>query len=163
MTRALKNFKNLHFNGLLLTNVYNVWAYKVQKSYVWWQSRLIQSLKENWLVLPKMTWRISQIFTRALSLKIVTFMASFYSKLKMYELKICRGAMCHDNEEWCKIWRGIDLLVQNWHETFDEFWPEHSKISKICNLMGCFWSKYIYNVWAKKAQRSYVRWHWRLM
>ena len=31
--------------------------------------------------------------------------------------------MCHDIEEWCKIWKGIDLSVQNWHEEFDEFWP----------------------------------------
>ena len=35
------------------------------------------------------------------------------------------------------------MSVQNWHEKFDEFWPEHSKISKICTLMGCFWPKYI--------------------
>ena len=34
-----------------------------------------------------------------------------------------------------QIWRGIDLSVQNWHGEFDEFWPEHSKISKICTLM----------------------------
>ena len=27
--------KNLHFNGLFLTKVYNVWAKKVQRSYVW--------------------------------------------------------------------------------------------------------------------------------
>ena len=51
--------------------------------------------------------------------------------------------MCHDNEEWCKIWRGIDLSFQNWHEEFDEFWPEHSKLLKICTLMGCLWPKYI--------------------
>ena len=70
-------------------------------------------------------------------------MAAFCLKLKMYELKIYRGVMCHDNEEWCKIWRGIDLSVQNWHEEFDKFWPEHSKISKICTLMDCFWPKYI--------------------
>ena len=25
-------------------------------------------------------------------------------------------------------WRPINLSVQNWHEEFDEFWPEHSKI-----------------------------------
>ena len=61
----------------------------------------------------------------------------------MYELKIYRGVLCHDNEEWYKIWRGIDLSVQNWHEEFDKFWPEHSKISKICTLISCFWSKYI--------------------
>ena len=51
--------------------------------------------------------------------------------------------MCHDNEEWCKNWRGIDLSVQNWNEEFDEFWSQHSKISKICTLMGPFWSKCI--------------------
>ena len=61
----------------------------------------------------------------------------------MYELKIYRGVLCHDNEEWYKIWRGTGLSVQNWHEEFDKFWPEHSKISKICTLMGFFWTNYI--------------------
>ena len=50
--------------------------------------------------------------------------------------------MCHDNEEWCKNWRGIDLSVENWHEELDEFWPEHSKVSILCTLMASFWSKY---------------------
>ena len=61
----------------------------------------------------------------------------------MYELKIYLRVMCHDNEEWCKSWRGIDSSVENWHEEFDEFWPEHLKTLKICTLMGCFWPKYI--------------------
>ena len=61
----------------------------------------------------------------------------------MYELKVYRGVICHDNEEWCKIWGGIDLSVQNWHEEFDKFLPKHTKISKICTLMGFFWPKYI--------------------
>ena len=51
--------------------------------------------------------------------------------------------MCHDNEEWYKIWGGIELSVQVWHEKFDKIWPEGSKISNICTLMGCFWLKYI--------------------
>ena len=34
-------------------------------------------------------------------------------------------------------------LFQNWHEEFDEFWPEHKKVSKICTLMGSFRPKYI--------------------
>ena len=54
--------------------------------------------------------------------------ASFCLNSKIYQLKIYRGVVCHDNEEWCKSWEGIDLSVQNWHEKFDEFWPEHSKI-----------------------------------
>ena len=69
--------------------------------------------------------------------------------------------MRHDNEEWCKVWGGIDFSVQNWYEEFDKFWPEHSKISKIYNLMGCFWLKYImFDV--KNVQRSYTWWPWRI-
>ena len=46
----------------------------------------------------------------------------------MYQLKISRGVIGHGNEEWYKNWRGIDLSFQNWHEEFDEFGLEHSKI-----------------------------------
>ena len=63
--------------------------------------------------------------------------------------------MSHQNEEWCKIWRGFDLSIQNWDEEFDEFWPEHSKLSKICTLMSCFWPKHIMSE-LKKVQRIYI-------
>ena len=36
----------------------------------------------------------------------------------------------------------FDGIVQNWHEEFDEFWSKLSKVSKICNVMGSFWTKY---------------------
>ena len=49
LSRALENLENLHFNGLLLIIVYNVWAKKVQRSYVWLHWILMQNLKENWL------------------------------------------------------------------------------------------------------------------
>ena len=39
-------------------------------------------------------------------------------------------------------WKEIDLSFQSWYEKCNKFWPEHSKISKICILMGCFWPKY---------------------
>ena len=70
--------------------------------------------------------------------------------------------MCHDNEEQCKRWIGIDLSVQNWHEEFDKFWPKHLKISNICTLMGWFWPKYIMFE-PKKVQRIYVWWYWIVM
>ena len=59
----------------------------------------------------------------------------------MYELKIYRGVVCHDNEEWYENWRGIDLPIQIWHEEFDEFWPENLKISKTCTLIGLLFIK----------------------
>ena len=50
--------------------------------------------------LKKMTRGIWQINTRTLeSLKIATLMVSFCPKQKMYELKIYKGVMCHDNED----------------------------------------------------------------
>ena len=63
-----------------------------------------------------------------------------------------------------QIWRGIDLSVPNWHafDEFDEFYPEHSNISKMYTLTSCFWLKYIMFE-LKKVHRNYVRWHWRLM
>ena len=51
--------------------------------------------------------------------------------------------MCDDIEQWWKMWRGIDLLHQNWDKGFDEFRLMHSKVSKTYTLMGCFWPKYI--------------------
>ena len=100
----------------------------------------------------------------------------FCPKLKIFELKIYKGIMCHENEEWCKNWLGIDYSVQNWHEQFDEFWFKYSKISKNCSLMGCLWSKYIMfdlkkykgvlldsiEYWCKiwrKTDFSFQKWH----
>ena len=34
LTRELESLKNLNFNGLLLTKVYNVWAKTLQRSYM---------------------------------------------------------------------------------------------------------------------------------
>ena len=53
------------------------------------------------------------------------------------------GDLCHDNEEWCKFWTGIDESLQNWCDQFNNFWLQHSKISITCTLMGCFWPRYI--------------------
>ena len=85
--------------------------------------------------------RFSKFSPEHLSLKIATLMKSFCLHLEMYEPKIYRGVMCHDNKVM-QNWRVIDLSVQNWHEEFDKFWPEHLEILKNCTLMGCFWPKY---------------------
>ena len=138
-----------------MTKVYNVWAKKVQRSYLGRHWILIQNLRENWFVLSKMTWGIYQIFTRAFSniLKLGLLLGLFIQNRKCTSLEftaeLCVMTMKNDTkyEE--------ELSVQNWHEEFDEFWPEHLKISKICNLIGCFWPKYIMFE-LKKVQSSYV-------
>ena len=96
------------------------------------------------------------------SQKIGSSIGSFYPKLEMYELKVYRAVMRHENEEWSKTWIGLDWSIQKWYEEFGKFWPEHSKISKVWTLMSCFWPKYIMFE-LKKVQRSHVWLHWRLM
>ena len=149
---------------------------KTYTSYLSWLWRVMQNLKKNWLVVWKMIG-IWQIFTRALeSLNIAILMGSFNPKYKKYELKIYGGIMCHDNEEWYKLWRGINLLFPNWHEEFDKFWPKHLKVWNIFTLMCSFWANYIlfklkkysqiiyydteegYKVW-KKTDLWFGKWH----
>ena len=140
----------MKFNGLHLS-----------KNYIPSPKTLFTDLSNitfNWLVVWKMTWGIWQIFSRAL--KIGILMGCFNPNLKKYELKIHRRVTCHDNEELRKIWRGTDLSFQSWHEEFDEFWPEHLKVSKIFILMCSFWAKYILFE-LKKVQTSYLSWNRR--
>ena len=136
MMFELENYKGIMFDGT--HDWYRVWG------------------KTN------LTWGIWQFFNRALSLKIRTLMTSFYLKSKIYELKIYRGVIFHDNKEWCKVSRAINLSVQNWHEGFDELWRKLMKISRICTLMDCIWPKHIMFK-RKKVQGNYVWWQWILM
>ena len=50
----------------LLCEVYNVRPKNVQKSFRSWHWRVMQNLKKSWVVISKMTWRIWQVFKRAL-------------------------------------------------------------------------------------------------
>ena len=59
---STRKLKKIHFNGLLWPKYITFELKKVQRNYFWWHWRLMQNLKENWLVLSKMTWRIWQIF-----------------------------------------------------------------------------------------------------
>ena len=103
-----------------------------------------QNLWKKWLVLPQMTWGIFQIITRALEcLKIVSFMTSFCPKWKMYKLKTYKGVLCHDNEQWCKNWRKIDMSIENWQSNLKNFDRSTQKSQKICTLIRCFWPKCI--------------------
>ena len=86
--------ENLHFDVLLLSIAYKVSAKKVQKNYLSWHWKKIQTLKKNWLFIWKMTWGIWWTLTWAVeSLKICTLMSYFCRKYVMFELKRYRGVM----------------------------------------------------------------------
>ena len=60
-----------------------------------------------------------------------------------------------------KFKRKTDMWFQIWHEEFGEFSPNYLKVRKLY-FDGLFLSK-VYEVWAKKIQRSYLSWHWTVM
>ena len=70
--------KNWHFDWIRLSKAYKYLDEKVQKSYVSWHWRVMQSLKKNWLLVPKMKWGIWWILMREVaSLEICTLMYYF--------------------------------------------------------------------------------------
>ena len=58
--------ENLHFDQILLSKAYKYLDEKIQKSYVLWCWRVMQSVNKNWPVVSKMTWGIWRIFTQTL-------------------------------------------------------------------------------------------------
>ena len=57
--------ENLHLDGFLLFVACKVSAKKVQKSYLSWYWRVIQTLKKKWPFVWRMTWGNWWILTRA--------------------------------------------------------------------------------------------------
>ena len=62
--RALKSLKNRTLMGFL-SKVYNVSVRNFYRNYVSWLWKVMQNLKENWVVASKMTCEIWLIFMRA--------------------------------------------------------------------------------------------------
>ena len=84
----IRNLVNFHASSWKSENMYFDWIHlsktckyldeKVQKSYVSWHWRVMQSLKKNWFLVPKMTWGIWWVLMRAVaSLELCTFMCYF--------------------------------------------------------------------------------------
>ena len=114
--------KNWHFDWIRLSKAYKYLDEKVQKSYVSWHWRVMQSLKKNWLLVPKMTWAIWWILMRAVSsLKNSTMMCYFCQQHIKFQLKKYIRFISYDTQEWSKLWRKTKFLFEKWHDKFVEF------------------------------------------
>ena len=103
--------ENLNLDGFLLSKGYKALDEKVQKSYVSWHWRVMQSLKKNWLLVPKMTWGIWWILMRTVaSRKICTLICYSCWKYIIFEPKRYRGVICHNTEEWSNLRRNWLVL-----------------------------------------------------
>ena len=89
--------EKLYNNGLFLSKAFSVSARKCQGNYVSWHWRVMQNLKEIWLVAWKITEGICLIFKRAVEdLEICTLMGFFCPKhIKIFKWK--------STEELCLI------------------------------------------------------------
>ena len=101
--------ENSHFYVLLWLVAFKVSAKKVQKGYLSWHWRAIQTSKKKSLSVWKMTWIIWWILTRAV--KKVHFDGIFLSKLcNVWARKIQTSCVAKN-----------DLWFHKWHNEFGEF------------------------------------------
>ena len=99
---------NLYFDRLLLLKVYKISAKKLQRNYVSWYWRVVQTKKNEFFVskMPRIWWNL----IRALkSLKNCTFIGLFCAKYATFDLKKYGGVIFHDTGNSWKIWRKTDL------------------------------------------------------
>ena len=86
--------ENLHFDGILLFKVGNVWALNLQRSYLSSQWRMMKNLKRNWLVVSKLTPQFDKFWPKHLNVsKICILKGCFWPKYIMFELK-CTEELC---------------------------------------------------------------------
>ena len=108
--------------------------------------------------------------------KIFILMGSLWAKCVLFELKKYTGVIFWETEKGYKTCGGIDLSFQNWDKKFENFWPEHLKVSKVSPLMGSFSANYIlrelkkyrrvifhetergYKIW-RRIDLSFKNWH----
>ena len=126
-----------------------------------WQSRMIQKLKRNWLVVLKLKWGTSQILTRALkSLKNLYFNWLLVTKVYIvWATKIQRSYL-----SW--HWSVMQILKKNWLLVWKKTWEIWQIFTRaLCqnwHFDGILLSK-VEKVWSWNLQRSYMSWQWRMM
>ena len=95
------------------------------------------------------------------SLKFCTLMGSFCPNHVHFQLKKYRRVISHATEERCKVWIKLDLVVSKLAWRIGWTFIKALKNLEICTLMGSFCPKR--NVSARKFQRNYVWWHWKVI
>ena len=92
--------------------------------------------------------------------KILILMCFFWAKYILFEVQKYRGIIFHETEGAYKIWRGLELLYQNWHKEFDKILTQTLQSLKIFHFNELFLCK-VYILWAKKVQRNNLSWTWQ--
>ena len=142
--RNLTNFdlstwksQKFHFNVLLLSKVYIVWAKKSTEELSFMTLKSDAKFEEKITFVLEITWGTWEIFTRDLKVsKLELWCDPFVQSRKCTSLKFTEGLcimamkndMCHDNKKWYKNWRGAELLFSNWYVELPKLSPKHFKV-----------------------------------
>ena len=125
---------------------------------------MVQYLKRNWLCSLEndMAWdNIWRFWPNTRKSQNLHFNELLLTKVYNAWAKNYRGVMRPYTKDRRELRKKNDLQFYNWHEEFGELHQSTTKILKFA-FWDTFLSK-VYNFWAKKLQRSYVSWHWRVM
>ena len=96
--------QKFHFDGLFLSKVYEVWAKKIQRSYLYGTEQWCKIWIKPDLVVSKMVWGTGWTFIRApKSLKKCTLIGSFHPKHIIFKLEYFKRIICNNTEGCCKI------------------------------------------------------------
>ena len=159
LIRALKRLKNLHFDWSLLCKVYNVWPEQVQKSYISWRWRVMQNFKKTDLWFGKWHEEFAKFSSEHLKVSKLVLSWDPLSKAEnKWNENLQRGYV------WWWQWRMMKNLKRNWLVVSKLTWGIWRILTralenlKNLHFNGLLLTK-VYNVWAKKVQRSYISWH----
>ena len=155
--------ENLHFDEFFLHKADKILDEKVHKSYVFWYWRVMQSLRKNWLLFPKMTWGSWWILMPAVaSLKIliligVNYLESILCFSRKSTEELCVITLKNDAIFKEKLTGGLKNDIRN----LVNF---HGSSRKFDNLHfdGSFCQWHI-KFQLKKVQKSYLSWYWRVI
>ena len=166
LTKGANQSTNLKFHvssriSEILSKSYKVSVKKVQKSYLKWHWRVMQSLKKNWLVVSNITW--GTYYQPLKSLMKNSFRwALFLQSIQGFSYKNTQILSFMTLNSDAKFEENLTLHFQTWREELGELSLEHSKVWKKFTLMSSFCPKYIINVSAIKFHRNYLSWFWSM-
>ena len=118
---------------LIVTKVYNVWAAKVQRSYLSWHRGVMQILRKTDLWFEKWHEKFGKFSAEHLKVsKLRLWWDPFVQSRNIMtlnfteELRVMKNWSAMKNNE--KLKEQLTCHFENWHEECNQFWLEHSKI-----------------------------------
>ena len=137
------NFASLDCDGFLLTKSYKLSPKKVQRSYISWHWRVMQSLKKHSCGLKYDKRNLLNFHPTTQKSENFFLMGYFCPKYAGFELQKYRGGIFYDTELWFKIWINYDLVVSKIASGIGWTFIRALKILRNCTLMVSFCPKHI--------------------